>query len=134
MSKKNNYSYIGISFIILVFGIIFIPKILNRINNDEVVDKDRHNLERMGDKSASDLVTIGTVPAYSFINQDSISIASSEYLGKVYVVEFFFTTCPSICPIMNKRMVEIQNEFFGNPNFGIVPTHFLLDRNKQEQL
>ena len=35
------------------------------------------------------------------------------------LVEFFFTTCPTICPIMNKKMVEIQNEFMGNPNFGI---------------
>jgi protein SCO1/2 len=35
------------------------------------------------------------------------------------VVEFFFTTCPSICPVMNRNMIDIQNNFFGNPNFGI---------------
>ena len=36
MSKKANYSYIGIAFIILLFGIIFVPKIVDRINNDDI--------------------------------------------------------------------------------------------------
>ena len=35
-------------------------------------------------------------------------------------MEFFFTTCPTICPKMNQSMLEIENKFFGNPNFGIV--------------
>jgi len=52
-------------------------------------------------------------------DQNNNKITNESYLGKVYVVEFFFTTCPSICPIMNRNMVDIQNEFFGNPNFGI---------------
>ena len=43
-----------------------------------------------------------------------------DYEDKVFVVEFFFTTCPSICPIMNRNMVKIQNVFYENPNFGIV--------------
>ena len=56
---------------------------------------------------------------FSFINQDGKIINNDSYIGKVYIVEFFFTTCPSICPIMNKNMVKIQNEFFGNPNLAI---------------
>ena len=38
----------------------------------------------------------------------------------MYVVEFFFTTCPTICPKMNENMVKIQNKFYGNIDFGIV--------------
>jgi protein SCO1/2 len=34
-------------------------------------------------------------------------------------VEFFFTTCPTICPKMNESMLQLQNEFYGNPSFGI---------------
>ncbi|MBT8252752.1 MAG: SCO family protein [Flavobacteriaceae bacterium] len=98
--KKTNYSYVGIAFIILVFGIWVVPKVVARFN-------------------APELEVIGKAPAFSFTNQDNEMISSADYDDKVYVVEFFFTTCPSICPIMNRRMVEIQDEFFGNPNFGI---------------
>ena len=120
--KKNN-SYIGISFVILIFGIIFIPKIIDRISHDEVVDGDRHNLVRKG-KSVEDgvidsLAVIGKVPDFRFINQMEEEISNQSYAGKVYVAEFFFTTCPSICPIMNQNMVKIQNEFYGNPDLGI---------------
>jgi protein SCO1/2 len=69
--------------------------------------------------SEPDLVTIGKVPDFSFINQDGKTITNKSYEGKVYIAEFFFTTCPSICPIMNQNMVKIQNEFYGNPKLGI---------------
>ena len=49
------------------------------------------------------------VPDFLFLNQDSLYISNEDYLGKVYVVEFFFTSCPSICPIMNKNM-KILND------------------------
>ena len=64
---------------------------------------------------------IKVLPAFrpdKAMNVDDAAVFN-DYVNKVYVVEFFFTTCPSICPIMNRRMVEVQNEFFGNPNFGI---------------
>ena len=65
------------------------------------------------------LVKIGPAPKFELTNQDGKTISNKNYDGKVYVVEFFFSTCPTICPIMNKNMITIQNEFFGNPNFGI---------------
>jgi len=67
----------------------------------------------------SDLHQFTKVPQFEFVNQDGKTINNSSFKGKVHVVEFFFTTCPTICPLMNKQMVTIQNEFFGNPNFGI---------------
>lgn len=116
---KKNYSYIGISFVILIFGILFIPKIINRINNKEVVDRDRHRLERKGTRDASSLVAIGKVPEFSFTNQNGSIITNSNYLGKVYVVEFFFSTCPSICPIMNENMIKVERAIKQKENFGI---------------
>jgi protein SCO1/2 len=59
------------------------------------------------------------VPEFEFINQDGKIIGNKDFKDKVFVVEFFFTTCPTICPKMNANMVKIQNEFYGNPNFGI---------------
>ena len=69
--------------------------------------------------SDPDLAVIGEVPQFSFTNQGGNTITNTDYAGKVYVAEFFFTTCPSICPIMNRNMVKVQNKFYGNPNFGI---------------
>ena len=57
--KKSNYSYIGISFIILVFGIYFIPKIIDRINHDDI-SRDESRTDYVKEKKAapSDLVYI----------------------------------------------------------------------------
>ena len=104
----KNYSYIGISFIILLFGIWAVPKIVENFTKP-------------------DLVVIGKVPDFSFTNHNEKTITNDTYKGKVYIVEFFFTTCPSICPIMNENMVKIQNEFYGNPEFGIAS--FSIDPN-----
>ena len=117
----KNKSYIGISLVVLVFGIIFIPKIIERIKNGTVVQGDR--IDAVSNHKNKDvetgLVKIGPAPKFELTNQDGKTISNKNYDGKVYVVEFFFSTCPTICPIMNKNMVTIQNEFFGNPNFGI---------------
>jgi protein SCO1 len=115
----KNKSYIGLSFIILVFGIIFVPKIINRIKNGTVVQGDRIDAVSNHKNPETSLITIGPAPKFELTDQNSTKISNETYKGKVYIVEFFFTTCPSICPIMNKNMVDIQNEFFGNPNFGI---------------
>lgn len=116
----KNKSYIGISFIVLLFGIYAIPKIVSRINNGEIVKGDR--LDRVENHQTSDgkLQKIGPAPKFELTNQNNIKISNANYKGKVYVLEFFFSTCPSICPKMNRNMILIQNQFFGNPNFGIV--------------
>jgi len=59
------------------------------------------------------------IPEFAFYNQDSLLISEQDFIGKVYVVEFFFASCPTICPIMNKNLVEVQNEFLDEDNFGI---------------
>jgi protein SCO1 len=115
----KNKSYIGTSLIILIFGIIFIPKIVNRIKNGEVVKSDRLNKVSDEGTGKSDLVTIGKAPSFSLTNQNGKTISNEDYKGKVYVVEFFFATCPTICPIMNKNMKEVQASFASNANFGI---------------
>jgi protein SCO1/2 len=116
----KNKSYIGLSFIILVFGIIFIPRIINRIKNRTVVQGDRIDAVSNHKNPETGLLKIGPAPKFELTDQNNAKISNETYKGKVYVVEFFFSTCPTICPIMNRNMVDIQNEFFGNPNFGIV--------------
>jgi protein SCO1 len=116
----KNKSYIGISFIILIFGIYAVPKIISRISNNDIVKGDR--LDKVENHQTSDgkLQRIGPAPQFELTNQNNSKISNANYKGKVYVLEFFFSTCPSICPRMNRNMIVIQNQFFGNPNFGIV--------------
>jgi protein SCO1/2 len=116
----KNKSYIGISFVILVFGIYAVPKIVDRMQNNSVVQSDRLDKENGSTDVNDKLVKIGPVPKFELTNQENVKISNDFYKGKVYVLEFFFATCPSICPKMNANMVTIQNTFFGNPNFGIV--------------
>lgn len=125
----KNKSYIAISFIILVFGIYAVPKIVNRINNKSVVEGTRMNKVVEGELSYLKIDNEKRkMPEFAFINQDSLLITNNDYKGKVYVVEFFFTTCPTICPIMNRNMLKLEKEFgkrddFGIASFSIDPEH-----------
>ena len=125
--KKANYSYAVVGFALLVFGIIFVPKIVDRVKGGDIVrDESRsQNLNADGERELSDLVFIETygkrkkVPPFEFVNQDGDTITNQDYEGKVYVAEFFFTTCPTICPRMNRNLVQIQNTFEDFENFGV---------------
>lgn len=114
----KNKSYIGIAFIILVFGIIFVPRIVNRIKDGKTVQNDRLSVSN-GDNTNEDLFKIGPAPQFELTNQDGKKITNKDYQGKVYVLEFFFSTCPTICPRMNQNMLTIQNKFIKEANFGI---------------
>ncbi len=49
-----------------------------------------------------------TIADFSLTNQNGETITQADYKDKIYIADFFFTTCPTICPIMTKNMVEIQ--------------------------
>lgn len=56
-----------------------------------------------------------TIPNFSFLNQDSTFINNETFKNKVYVADFFFTSCPSICPIMHRNMKKVYEEYSSNP-------------------
>lgn len=119
--KKGKYTYVWVSFVILIFGIIFIPRIIDSIQSNNVVKNDRMN-KKNADDALSYLIIEGKkrrVPQFAFVNQDSLLVTDKDYIGKVFVVEFFFTSCPSICPVMTKNLVAVQDEFKETRNFGI---------------
>ncbi|MGB5553587.1 MAG: SCO family protein [Flavobacteriaceae bacterium] len=118
---KQKYTYVWVSLIILVFGIIFIPKIVQRVKEGTVVKNDRINLKDNSQELAYILLNgkKRRVPTFSFVDQDSLLITDKDYKGKVFVVEFFFTSCPSICPIMTNNLITLQEEFGGSNQFGI---------------
>jgi len=119
MNKK--YTYVWVSLIVLIFGIIVIPRIVERLSSNTVVENDRLNVSVQNEKLGYILLDgkKRKVPSFEFINQDSVVVSDKDYLGKVYVVDFFFTRCPSICPVMTTNLVNVQRQFKGNENFGI---------------
>lgn len=61
-----------------------------------------------------------TIPAFKFINQYNDSITNKSLDGKIYVADFFFTTCPSICPVMHRNMLDVYNAFKNTADFKII--------------
>ncbi len=67
-----------------------------------------------------------TIADFSFTNQNGETITQKDYEGKVYVADFFFTTCKSICPKMTTNLVDVQKAFLDNPkvkllSFSVMP-------------
>jgi protein SCO1/2 len=56
-----------------------------------------------------------TISDFSFTNQNGETITQKDYEGKIYVADFFFTTCKSICPKMTTNLVDVQKAFLHNP-------------------
>ena len=56
-----------------------------------------------------------TIADFSFVNQNGDTITQKDYEGKIYVADFFFTTCGSICPKMSANLEEVQKAFANNP-------------------
>jgi len=55
-----------------------------------------------------------TIPPFRFLNQDSVMIDNHTFDGKIYVADFFFTSCPTICPIMHRNLMKVYDKYKGN--------------------
>lgn len=55
-----------------------------------------------------------TIPPFSFLNQDSVMIDNHNFDHKVYVADFFFTSCPTICPVMHRNLLKVYEKYKGN--------------------
>jgi len=113
----KKYSYIGISFIILVFGIIFIPRIVNRVKGTKIVSNTRMSSDNPITNEKLAFLKLEDqkkqIPEFVFRNQDSLLVTHLDYKGKVTVVDFFFVNCPTICPKMTKNLSYLEKRFHG---------------------
>ncbi|WP_432712360.1 SCO family protein [Pedobacter sp.] len=57
-----------------------------------------------------------TITPFSFLNQDSVIITNDKFKNKIYVADFFFTSCTSICPVMHRNMKTIYDQYKDNPD------------------
>jgi protein SCO1 len=70
-------------------------------------------------KTVSDTI-YQTIPKFRFVNQYGDSISNKNLDGQIYVADFFFTTCPSICPVMARNMLSVYNAFKGSGDVKII--------------
>ena len=75
-----------------------------------------------------------SIADFAFVNQVGDTIRKEDMAGKIYVADFFFTTCPTICPKMTKNLVDIQNTFPQRSDFGIASFTINPDYDTQEVL
>lgn len=53
--------------------------------------------------------TYHPIPKFSMLNQDSVFVSDEQFKGKIVIADFFFTTCPSICPVISAQMARLQD-------------------------
>ncbi|WP_113653511.1 SCO family protein [Pedobacter namyangjuensis] len=57
-----------------------------------------------------------TIPNFSFLNQDSTVLTQDAFKGKIYVADFFFTSCTTICPTMHRNLKTVYDDYKTNPD------------------
>ena len=136
MINKRN---ILIIILLIIFGLVFVPRVIDRVKNNDISRSESRSLKLDNfEKNIKPLPYLlmnnerKKVPEFNFVNQNGELVSNNDYIGKVYIVEFFFTTCTTICPVMNTNLIHIQNSFtkfsdFGIASFSINPEYDTVD-------
>ncbi|MBK6949126.1 MAG: SCO family protein [Haliscomenobacter sp.] len=93
---KYSLSLFGAALLLVGCNLKRTPEALPILGNSEIVNGD---------------TTYHQVRDFSFINQDSQEVNNATFEGKAYVVDFFFISCPTICPMVNKQMLRVYDRF-----------------------
>ncbi len=108
--QKKYYLFLG-TLLLLIFISIFVltkPRKILPIYNPRDVNPE------LVDSTVQHLGYNHKIADFAFTNQNGKIISQKDYEGKIYVADFFFTTCPTICPKMTDNMVWLQNEIKNN--------------------
>lgn len=99
-------------FKIMPLGILFLLSCGQQRDDKDLPimgEKEIVSIEKDG-KTVTDTV-YHTIPAFRFVDQDSVWISNDDVAEKIYLADFFFTRCPTICPLLAKNMLTIAKEF-----------------------
>lgn len=108
LSFFKDYKYFAIAFSILSLIIIFIFYNILKVEKPLPIYQPANVNSEMVDSTLLDKRKYHTIADFSLINQNGDIITQDDYKDKIYVADFFFTTCQTICPIMTNHMVKIQ--------------------------
>jgi protein SCO1/2 len=106
----------------MLFGVIMIA-LLNACGSKQtklpILGNREGVTKTVNGKTVTD-TAYATIPDFKFVNQYADTITAKNLDGKIYVADFFFTTCPSICPVMHRNMLNVYKEFKDDENFRIL--------------
>lgn len=115
LSFFKDYKYFAIGFALLSAIIISIfYSILNREKPLPIFQPNQVE-NTLVDTTIQHIKKYHKIGDFSLINQNGDSISQKDYQDKIYVADFFFTTCQTICPIMTDHMLEIQDALIEDP-------------------
>jgi len=95
LKNKSISKWIGLSLLLIIpsFIYLFISKAENNFMKLSFVGPENH-----------------VIPEFSFVNQNNEIITNDDYRGNIYVANFFFTSCGTVCPKMASNLLKIQKE------------------------
>ena len=108
----------GIKKYLILFAILFLPTLIYML-----FVRGEHNFAHLPFVMYTDIDGVEQkrkAPEFVFTNQDGEEFSSAELDGKIYLVDFFFTSCPSICPIMTANLMKLQKRFGHYEDFEII--------------
>ncbi len=99
----------------IALSILVIQSCTNQSDTKLPILGNREPVERTVDgKTVVDTI-YQTISPFSYFNQDSILVTDKDFDGKIYIADFFFTSCNTICPIMHRNMLDVYKKFKDNP-------------------
>lgn len=108
-------------FLLISFSLLFI---FSCGEKKETPEGKKDLLPIMGEKKLANIdgtdTIYHTVTSFKLIDQNRDTISENTIRNKIYVADFFFATCQSICPQMSRQLVRVQNEFKSDPEFLIL--------------
>ncbi|WP_299123699.1 SCO family protein [uncultured Winogradskyella sp.] len=103
-----------IKILVVIFVFVLITSCNQKQNKPLPIYNPSNFNPALVDKSLQNKTENHTVSDFSLINQNGDTITQDTYKDKIYVTDFFFASCTTICPIMTNNMVEIQNQFLND--------------------
>ncbi|WP_437918192.1 SCO family protein [Sphingobacterium sp. LRF_L2] len=100
-----------------LYGLLLLGTLTGCLKNSE------RKLPIIGERETSERVVDGKtivdtlyhqIPAFNFLNQDSLLVSNKSFDNKIYVANFFFTHCPSICPTMQRNLLTVYEKYKGD--------------------
>ncbi len=127
---KNQILNNSLILVVLLVGILACdkePKRLPILGERDTVTKE------VDGKVVTDTI-YNTIPDFAFVNQKGDTVTQKDVAGKIYVTDFFFTSCPTICPVMKRQMIKVYDKYKDNPDFMILSHSIDPDHDTAEVL
>ena len=134
LSFFKDYKYFAIAFAILSLIIILIFYNILNVDKPLPIYQPANVNSEMVDSTLLDIRKYHTIADFSLTNQNGNTISQDTYKNKIYIADFFFTTCQTICPIMTDHMVKIQSQILNDDEVLLLSHTVTPDIDSVEQL